>query len=99
MIKFEKIQPGMTLYERRREQAGNTTMRVLGEWPVRILSVDPELRCAKVVWNGNDHRPCTYFERDLCKLYTWSMYDSKVAEVKRGLVGIVSARKRKAVIP
>jgi hypothetical protein len=52
-IKFEKIEPGMVLYDVHSENAGNTTMRRLGKWEVRIISVDKEKRTAMASWNGN----------------------------------------------
>lgn len=90
-IKFEKIEPGMILYDRHREQAGNTTMRRLGEWTVQIISVDPVKRTAETRWNGN--RVKTMTKRSLEKLYNWSMYDETEAEIERGLVGPRSVRR------
>lgn len=66
-IKFEKIQPGMVLLDIRTEQAGNTTMRRIGVWDVRVISVNAEKRTAVVSWNGN--REKTMYARDLQKLY------------------------------
>lgn len=85
-IKFEKIQPGMTLYDRHSHRMGNTTMKTIGEWPVRIISVDAEKRGAMASWNGNPAR--WYSERDLRKLHTWSMRDD-CAEVVTGVWGSV----------
>ena len=91
-IKFEKIQAGMTLYDRHRTRMGNTTLRSLGEWSVRIISVDAAARTAVVSWNGN--REQTWWERDLKKLHTWSMRDEGV-EVVRGMMSSVVSVKRK----
>jgi hypothetical protein len=66
-IKFEKIQPGMTLFDIHSERMGNTTMRELGKWDVYIVSVDPTTRSAIVKWNGNP--PKRWYERALTKLY------------------------------
>ena len=66
-IKFEKIEAGMELLDIHTERAGNTTMRRLGVWHVRVLSVDREKRSAQVSWNGN--RPETYYARQLERLY------------------------------
>lgn len=94
-IKFEKIQAGATLYDRHKVRAGNTTMRVLGEWKIFIRSVDATSRSAVVSWNGN--RDQTWSARQLQKLSTWSMYDEDI-ERREGLVGTTSCRKiRKAV--
>jgi hypothetical protein len=96
-VKFEKIEAGMVLYDRHKYRAGNTTMRVLGEWPVQILSIDAEKRTAVASWNGN--RPSTWPERSLSKLKDWSMYDD-CAERVEGMLGTISVRKkRRAPLP
>lgn len=66
-IKFEKIRAGMMLLDIHTHRAGNTSTRVLGLWPVKILSVDSSDRSAMVSWNGN--APCRWSERQLCALY------------------------------
>jgi hypothetical protein len=86
-IKFEKIQPGMTLYDRRMTRMGNTTMRSLGEWRVKVISVDAEARTALCSWNGN--RPTKYHARNLEKLHTWSMSGPDVVRTE-GIFGSVS---------
>lgn len=90
-IKYEKIRPGMTLYDRHRERAGNTTLRRLGEWPVEIISLQPERRAAVVSWNHN--RPVVYSERILSSLYDWSMYDRTEAERVEGIGGTVRVKR------
>lgn len=96
-IKFEKIQPGMVLYDRRKHRMGNTTLKTIGEWPVRIISLDAAKRSAEVSWNGN--RTQIYFARDLVRLSEWSMYDD-CAEVTRGawdcVVKVTKKRQRAA---
>lgn len=93
-IKFEKIQAGMTLYDRHRHGMGNTTMTDLGEWQVRVLRVVGEERKALVSWNGNAE--VWWPAHRLSQLYSWSMYDPGV-EVKRGLLGrIISVKRIKA---
>ena len=66
MIKFEKIKPGMVLYDVYTYGMGNTKMRTYGEWDVEIIEVYPETRSASVSWNGN--RPDVWVERRLTKL-------------------------------
>lgn len=66
-IKFEKIEPGMDLLDVHSVRMGNTTMRELGCWDVRIISVDAENRSAMVSWNGNP--PKRWFEGELRRLY------------------------------
>lgn len=90
-IKFEKIEVGMTLYDRRKHNMGNTTLKTIGEWEVKIVSIDKEHRTAKASWNGNP--PTFYSQRDLTKLHTWSMYDPDV-EVTKNMLGGVSKVKK-----
>ena len=56
MIAIEKLSPGMEVYDVHSEQAGNTTMRRIGVWPVRIVSVDVERGVVTAHWNGNPAR-------------------------------------------
>lgn len=65
-MKFEKIQPGMTLYDVHSTRMGNTTMRSLGTWQVKVLEIDTERRRARVSWNSNP--PTWYSESQLAKL-------------------------------
>ena len=95
-MKFEKLVVGMVLYDRHKYRAGNTTMRVLGEWRVRIISIDPEKRTAMASWNSNP--PNRWRESDLAKLKTWSMYD-ECAERVGGMIGTIAVRKKKRSPP
>lgn len=65
-MKFEKIKPGMELYDVHSYKMGNTTMRSIGVWTVRVVSVDAERRSAICSWNGN--KPEYYSESRLAKL-------------------------------
>jgi hypothetical protein len=67
-IKFDKVTPGMVLLDIHSHAMGNTTMRALGCWEVRVISVDKEARTAMCSWNGN--RPQCYTERQFKSLYT-----------------------------
>jgi len=66
-IKFEKIVPGMKLYDRHKD--GSALPR-MAEWSVHIVSVDAVNRTAMVSWNSNAET--MWSERRLTKLYTWS---------------------------
>jgi heat shock protein HspQ len=90
-IKFEKVVAGATLYDRHKYRMGNTTLHSLGEWRVRVVSVDPATRSAEVSWNGN--RPERWHERQLAKLHDWSMHDEGV-EVRKGMCDAVLSVKR-----
>lgn len=65
-MKFEKLKPGMILYDVGRHKMGNTTVSTVAVWLVRVISVDAEKRTAVVSWNGN--KPKTYQERGISKL-------------------------------
>ncbi|SRR6266851_2574006 len=89
-MKFERIKPGMVLYERHKHRMGNTTLRTLGEWSVRIVSIDEHGAMAS--WNGN--APQRWFRNKLEKMTTWSMHDD-CAEVVRGMFDCVVSVKLK----
>lgn len=94
-IKFGKIKEGDVLYDRHTYQMGNTTIRSIGEWEVKILRILRELRTpgAIVSWNGNSEE--FYTRQRLEKLYTWSMYDPGVV-LKKNFIGGVTRVTRKA---
>lgn len=65
-MKFEKIKPGMTLYDVGRHKMGNTTMSTVGVWHVLVISVDADTRSAMVSWNTNP--PRRMYEHSIKKL-------------------------------
>jgi hypothetical protein len=67
-IKFEKVEPGMVLLDIHSHKMGNTTLRELGCWEVKVISVDVTARTAMCSWNGNPAR--IYRESDFKRLYT-----------------------------
>ena len=64
-MKFEKLRPGMTVYDVHTYRVGNTSMRAVGVWEVRIVSVDAESRRFVASWNGNAAK--VFFARDATK--------------------------------
>jgi len=64
-MKFEKLQPGMTVYDVGRHKMGNTTLTTVAVWSVRVLEVDAEHRRVVASWNTNT--PRTFHERDVKK--------------------------------
>jgi len=50
-IKFEKIKPGMTLYDVRKNTG--MTRNKWSVWPVFVDEVDEENRTVMASWNGN----------------------------------------------
>lgn len=87
-VKYEKIQPGMVLYDRHRYHVGHTTMTALGEWNVRVRSLvagnpdQPSTIGAIVSWNSNWDE--FWPRKRLEKLYSWSMYDSTECRMVHG---------------
>lgn len=64
-MKFEKLQPGMKVYDVGKTKMGNTTLTTVSIWPVTIQSVDPETRTVMASWNGNQARK--FYERSYSK--------------------------------
>lgn len=87
-MKYEKIESGMTLYDRHKRTMGNTAIKSIGEWEVRILAVYPERRTALVSWNGNKAE--VWHARRLSALKDWSMYDKRVATYEKNMLGAVT---------
>ena len=65
-IKFEKIKTGDILYDIHSRLMGNTTMRTMGCWDVKIIEIFTEQKSALVSWNGNP--PEKWSERRLTRL-------------------------------
>jgi hypothetical protein len=66
MVAFTTIKVGDVLWDCHKVRQGNTTVRKMGAWQVRILEIDPERRSAMASWNGN--RPMRYSEGALKRL-------------------------------
>lgn len=64
-MRFEKLRPGMTVYDVHRRKMGNTTMSTVGLWRVLIVSVDHEAKRLTASWNGNPAR--TFYPKDVAK--------------------------------
>ena len=81
-VKFEKIEPGMTLLDIHREKMGNTTMSAWGLWKVQVISVDRAKRTAVVSWNSNPAQ--TWDARRLEHLYTKPTKAYREQQPRRG---------------
>jgi hypothetical protein len=84
-IKFSKVEPGMVLLDIHSYRMGNTTMRKLGKWDVRIISVDTAASTALVSWNGN--RPATWQRRQIERLHTKETKAYRDQEARRAAGG------------
>lgn len=65
-MKFEKIKPGMTLYDVHSHRMGNTTMTTIGVWKIQVISVDAEKKTFLGSWNSN--APQTFHSWEISKL-------------------------------
>lgn len=63
---FEKLKVGDVYYDVHSYRMGNTTIRSMGVWTVKVLSLNPASETAVVSWNGN--RSETYYRNDWKKL-------------------------------
>jgi hypothetical protein len=55
-MNINKLTPGMTVYDVGRVKMGNTTMRTIAVWHVRIISVDLASGTVVACWNSNPER-------------------------------------------
>src|SRR5687768_5238589 len=55
-MKLEHCKPDMTVWEVTSQMMGNTTMRTLALYSLRIKEVDLEKRRVFASWNGNEPR-------------------------------------------
>jgi hypothetical protein len=64
-VKFETIKAGDTLYDCSTYGVGNTTMRAMGCWVIRVILVNTSERNATITWNGNPQQVKTerYFNQ------------------------------------
>jgi hypothetical protein len=65
-VKWETVQAGDVLYDVHSYRMGNTTMRSMGCWEVRVRSIDHAKGTAVVSWNGNP--PETWRRYQIAKL-------------------------------
>lgn len=62
---IDKLKPGITVYDVGRSRMGNTTLRTVTVWTVRIVSVDVATNKVTARWNHNAER--TYYQRSWSK--------------------------------
>jgi len=70
-MKFEKLKPGMVLYDVHSEPLGNTTMRTIGVWEVRVISIHPNEKlpwCSYAMCSWNTNKPEMYGRERIEKL-------------------------------
>ena len=81
-MKIDKLKPGMIVYDVHSHRMGNTTMRTLGVWRIRIEQLDLEKRTVYASWNNN---PARWFHSNI-----WSKWKLKEPVLIRG--GITTRR-------
>ena len=74
MAVFNRIQVGQILYDRHRYKTNVVGLNPMGEWRVKVISIDTERKGAMCSWNGNP--PRWYSERDLARLHIKSKRES-----------------------
>ncbi len=57
-MKFESLKENTIVYDCHSYKMGNTKMRTLGIWTIKVISIDKEKRIVMAAWNGN--APRTY---------------------------------------
>lgn len=90
-MKIESLQPGMTVYAVHSYRMGNTTLRSVGVWPVRIVSVDADAGTVEAIWNGNPAKK--FFQ------HSWSKWRAKEPALVRTAFGAYRLAKRGEVAP
>ncbi len=55
-MKLENLAPEQIVYDAHKSKMGNTTMRSMGVWQVKIISVDLERQTVEASWNDNSPR-------------------------------------------
>ena len=66
MVALNKVYIGQTLYDRHNYRNG-ANQPTIGEWLVRVISIDPIKKGAMCSWNGNS--ATWYSEKNLGKLH------------------------------
>jgi hypothetical protein len=84
---FDKLKPGMVVYDVHSYRMGNTTLRSVGVWQVQIVSVDAETQTVIASWNHNT--PEKYRRRTWEK---WRLKEPKL--VNTGMWGQQRLAKR-----
>jgi hypothetical protein len=82
---FDKLKPGMILYDVHAYTMGNTSMRSIGVWAVKVIEVH-ENRTITASWNGNASRKM--YESD------WKKLRLKKPELISGAFGSQSFKPR-----
>lgn len=65
-INFERIKAGDVLWDYHSYGMGNTTMRAMGNWSVRVIEINHDAGWAIVSWNGN--QPEKWYRHKMCRL-------------------------------
>lgn len=52
-MKFDRLQPGMVVWDVVKRKMGNTIISTTAVFPVKVVSVDPVSESVMASWNGN----------------------------------------------
>lgn len=58
-MKLSRLQTGQIVYDVAKTRMGNTTLRTVSVWRVRVIAVDSEKATVTASWNGNPARTYT----------------------------------------
>lgn len=64
-MKFEAIKPGDVVYDVGTGNMGNTTLKTVRVWPVKVISIDDYKRTVLASWNSNP--PMLFHEKSYKK--------------------------------
>lgn len=96
-LKFEQIQPGDVLYERKRQKLGNTTASKVVEWSMRVIEVDRARWRALISWNGN---PATWrYAGEISRYFRTSLREKQAKKEKKLDKLLVVAEEEKKAGP
>jgi hypothetical protein len=89
-MKLEKLMPGMIVYDVGRMPMGNTTLKTVAVWKVKVIEVDLDRRLVVASWNGN---PCrTYYQHSI---KNWRVKPPMLVRTFMGAMRIATREEQK----
>jgi len=64
-MKFEKLSPGMVVFDVHSYRMGNTKLRSVGVWNIKVIEIATSERSVWASWNSNP--PRRYYESEVKK--------------------------------
>lgn len=88
-MKIESLQPGQIVYSIERGRLGNTTLRTVRIYSVRVIEVDAAEGRVVASWNSN--RPQTYYRA------AWSKWRKDKPMMIEGMMGCARLATREEI--